>query len=229
MKLRKNILVIAAHPDDEVLGCGGAINKFSKLGYRIDILFVSDGESSRLNIKNKNKKIINKRQLMAIKSAKILGARKPNFLSFPDQELDKISLLQVIQEIEKKINSIKPEIIFTHSETCLNLDHKIVNNAVITACRPNSFKFIKKIYFFEILSSTEWNIKDGNVKFSPNYYFDISSNIKFKIKALRSYNKEIRAWPHSRSYEGIKTLAKYRGMQIGTKYAEAFYLARAIE
>ena len=74
----------------------------------------------------------------------------------------------------------------------------------------------------KFLSSTEWNIKDSNVKFSPNYYFDISSNIKFKIKALRSYNKEIRTWPHSRSYEGIKTLAKYRGMQIGTKYAGIF-------
>ena len=227
--MNKKILIIAAHPDDEVLGCGGTINKYSKLGYSIDILFVSDGENSRLSNKKKKQNIVNKRKLMAIRSAKILGAKKPNFLSFPDQELDSLPLLKIIKEIEKYINLKKPNIIFTHTNACLNIDHKIVNNAVITACRPKSFEFVKKIYFFEILSSTEWNIKDNKLHFDPNFYVDISSNVKNKIKALKVYHNETRSWPHSRSYEGVNTLAKYRGMTVGIKFAEAFYLARGIE
>ena len=166
---------------------------------------------------------------MAIKSAKILGANKPNFLSFPDQELDSLPLLKIIKKIEEYINIKKPRIIFTHTNACLNADHKIVNNAVVTACRPKSFEFVEKIYFFEILSSTEWNIIDNKSHFDPNFYIDISLNIKNKIKALKVYNKEMRPWPHSRSYEGVNTLAKYRGMAAGLNFAEAFYLSRGIE
>jgi LmbE family N-acetylglucosaminyl deacetylase len=223
----KNVLVVASHPDDEVLGCGGTLYNLKKNGAKISGLFLSDGESSRKHLKI-NKLILNRKK-QAIKAGKIIGIKKSIFGNFPDNSMDSVPLLKIIQFIEKHIKKIKPDTIFTHFESDLNVDHQITSKAVITACRPTKNQTVKSILFFEILSSSEWNISIKNKSFKPNYFVDISKSIKFKLKALRHYKREMRTWPHPRSIEGVKLLSKTRGSSVGLSNAEAFILGRYVE
>tara|TARA_A100000164_G_C21844727_1_gene741918 strand:+ start:527 stop:1234 length:708 start_codon:yes stop_codon:yes gene_type:complete len=229
IKMMKNkILIISAHPDDEVLGCGGTVAKHSLNGERVEQIFVSDGESARDKISIKNKqKTINSRLHAAKKAAKILGIKNTTSINFPDNRLDSIPLLEIVKELEKKISQFKPSIIYTHSDLDLNIDHQIVSRAVMTACRPINNLSVKEIYFFEVLSSSEWEHKSKE-SFLPNYFVDISKTINLKIKAFKSYKKEIKKYPHSRSIEGIKVLSQYRGMMVGVKNAESFFMKRKI-
>jgi LmbE family N-acetylglucosaminyl deacetylase len=143
--------------------------------------------------------------------------------------MDSVPLLKIIQFIEKQIKIIKPDAIFTHFESDLNIDHQITNKAVVTACRPTKNQTVKSILFFEILSSSEWNISSKNKSFKPNYFVDITNSIRFKIKALKYYKRELKKWPHPRSVEGVKLLSKTRGSSVGLSNAEAFILGRHIE
>ena len=170
----KKILVVAAHPDDEILGCGGTIAKHVANGDNVDVIFLTNGVSAR-NLKKKSlKKNINKRINAAIKAAKIVGANTPYFLNFSDNQLDKHPLLKIIKSLEKIINKIKPEKIYTHFDNDLNIDHKITNQAVITICRPQKKNKVKEILFFEVPSSTEWQISRNTKNFDPNWFEDIS-------------------------------------------------------
>ena len=222
----KKVLVAASHPDDEILGCGGTLHKLKRRGAKISVLFLSDGESSR---KTSNiKKLIFERREQAKKAAKIIGIKNLIFGNFPDNSMDSVPILKIIQFVEKQIKVFKPDTIFTHFENDLNIDHQITNKAVVTACRPAKNQTVKSILFFEILSSTEWNISSKNKNFKPNYFVDISESMKFKIKALRCYKKEIKKWPHPRSIQGVNLLSKSRGSTVGFSNAEAFILGRHI-
>lgn len=223
----KSLLVIAAHPDDEVLGCGGTLLKLKKKKCKISILFISDGVSSRENIASSYNLLIKKRYAAAKKVAKIIGAHRVDFLSLPDNNLEKIGLLNITKKIERLINIIKPDTILTHSNLDLNLDHQLVNKSVLVATRPQNNGIIKNIYSFEILSSSEWNF--GTKIFEPNHFVDISNEIKSKIKLIGYYNSELRKWPHPRSKKGIEVLANFRGQSVGVKFAEAFKLIRSFE
>jgi len=223
----KNILVVASHPDDEVLGCGGTLYNLKKRGAKISALFLSDGESSRKH--SKINKLIKDRKKQAVQAGKILGIKKMIFGNFPDNSMDTIPILKIIQFIEKQIKKIKPDTIFTHFESDLNVDHQITSKSVITACRPIKNLSVKSILFFEILSSSEWNISIKNKSFIPNYFVDIKKSLKFKLKALKCYKREMRKWPHPRSLEGVKLLSKTRGSSVGLSNAEAFILGRHIE
>jgi len=223
----KNILVVASHPDDEVLGCGGTLYNLKKKGAKISVLFLSDGESSRKH--PKIKQLILDRKKQALKAGKILGIKNITFGDFPDNSMDTIPMLKVIQFIEKKIKEIKPDVIFTHFESDLNIDHQITSKAVITACRPIKNQTVKSVIFFEVLSSSEWNISIKNKSFKPNYFVDISKSLKFKLKALKLYKREMRKWPHPRSIQGVKLLSKTRGSSVGLSNAEAFILGRHID
>ncbi len=227
MNKSKNILVVASHPDDEVLGCGGTLYNLKKKGAKISVLFLSDGESSRKH--PKINKLILERKKQATEAARILGVQKIFFGNFPDNSMDSVPLLKIIQFIEKHIKKIKPDTIFTHFESDLNVDHQITSKAVITACRPIKNQTVKSILFFEILSSSEWNISIKNKSFKPNYFVNISKSIKFKLKALKQYKREMRTWPHPRSIEGVKLLSKTRGSSVGLSNAEAFILGRYVE
>ena len=214
---KKNILVICSHPDDEVLGCGASLNKLKKK-YDIHCMYLTNGGSNRPKVNiQKNIDAINKVK-------KVIGIKNTYRCELPDNEIDKISLLTVIKLIENVIFKVKPEIIFTHSNKDLNIDHQICNKAVLTACRPtNKNNFLNKIYFFEILSSTEWNFKSRN--FSPEVFIRISkSNLDSKIKAMKLYKDEIKKFPHPRSIKNIENLAKIRGSNVGFFFAEAFEL-----
>lgn len=219
----KKILIVAAHPDDEILGCGGTIIKYKKFS-EIEVMFMTDGVSSRK--KNKSKAL--KRKEESLKLFKFLELKKPTFLNFPDNKMDSIPMLKIVKQIEKKIKKFKPNVIITHFSNCLNIDHKKTFEAVMTASRPLKNTNIKTILSFEILSSTEWsqNYEDN---FNPNFFVDISDLITKKINALKFYKSELKKFPHSRSLKGVKSLAKFRGISCGCKNAEAFYLARHIE
>ncbi len=218
------ILIIAAHPDDEILGCGGTIAKL-KDDHLINVIFMTN----RVSARGKNRKNeIKERKDSTLKLFKYLSLPKPIFFNFPDNQMDKVPLLKIVKKIEKKIHLIKPTTIFTHYSHCLNIDHKKTYEAVITACRPINNISVKKILSFEIPSSTDWALHKGK-NFHPNYFIDISTTLNEKLKLIKYYKKELRNYPHSRSFTGIKSLASFRGTSCGVKFAEGFYLNRLIE
>tara|TARA_B110000259_G_scaffold182285_1_gene225661 strand:- start:3892 stop:4572 length:681 start_codon:yes stop_codon:yes gene_type:complete len=226
LKINTNVLIVAAHPDDEVLGCGGTISSLSKKGYKVNVMFLADGESSRIKPKLNN--LISDRKKSAIKCSKILKTKIYKFCDLPDNQLDTVSFLKIIKLVELAIRETKPEIIFTHFPQDLNIDHKIAGEATITAARSYVNK-IKKILFFEILSSTEQKNSIKESIFCPNYYYDIDSTLSLKISGMKQYKKELNTFPNPRSIEGIKILSKYRGMSSGCKNAEAFQIFRFVE
>ena len=220
---KKNILIVAAHPDDEVLGCGGTISRLINEGYEVFTVILGEGITSRNYSSKFKKKELQELKNQMYKANKILGVRKVFNFNLKDNQLDTIPLLEIVKKIEKINNEIKPEIIFTHYKNDLNIDHKITYDAVITATRPVIDEPVKTIYSFEILSSTEWNYP---LSFSPNFFFDITKTISKKIEAMKIYKSEIRDFPHPRSLEGIELNAKMWGLKAGLKFAEAFQLVR---
>ncbi len=222
----KKILVIVAHPDDEILGCGGTIAKYVKKGSSVSVLFLSDGEMSRLS--NRINKKIFYRKKCALKAMKCLGVKKSYFEDLPDNSFDTEGMLNIVKKIEEYIKKINPDTILTHHYDDLNIDHQITSKAVITACRPRLNNSVNLILFFEILSSTEWNISSKKQTFRPNWFEDISRFINVKTRAMKCYPKELRKTPHSRSLNTIKALSVFRGSSAGLKYAEAFELGRKI-
>ncbi len=229
MKKNKRILVFAAHPDDEILGCGGTLLYYRNKGYKIKIIFMSDGESSRnINIKRKNQ-LIAKRGEQAKKVSKKSKFIEPKFYNFPDNRMDSVPILEVVKKVELEIKNFKPSIIFTHFENDLNIDHRVTFNAVLTATRPKSQTFVDKILCFEIASSTNFSFYSDKSKiFKPNVYIDIKKFVRKKLDLLKIYNSEMRPWPHTRSIKGIKYLANNRGTEIGIDSAEAFINIREI-
>lgn len=216
--MKNKILIVAAHPDDEVLGCFGTIARLIKEGYEAYSLILGEGKTSRSNIINiKKEKNILEDELL--KANEIIGIKNVFREYFPDNSFDQVNLLEIVRSIENIKNKIKPNIIFTHYEKDLNIDHQITYKAVITATRSLPQESVKEIYSFEILSSTEWAYP---LSFHPNVFFDISSTLYLKLKAMACYKSELREFPHPRSLDGIELNAKYNGMRIGLKYAEVF-------
>lgn len=216
--MKNNILVIAAHPDDEVLGAGGTILKHIKNKDKVTLVILSEGETSRGNQTNTIKRLNQARKV-----SQLLGINNLYLEKLPDNEFDRISLLTIVKTLEKFLYSIRPNIIYTHNISDLNIDHQITAKSVITACRPQPQFFVKKILSFEILSSTEWQFAGS---FCPNEFVNITDYIEKKIRLVKIYEDEVRKYPHPRSLEGIKILAKYRGMQVGYHFAEAFQIIR---
>lgn len=225
--MSENILIVAAHPDDEILGCGGSIKKFTKKGDKVHVMFLADGESSRDITKNLLNKNIEQRKIAAKKANKLVGASIYEFLNFPDNQLDTVPLIEITKKIEDAINFLRPSTLITHNEFDLNQDHKITFEACAIACRPQPNNTVKKILCFEVPSSTEWNLSHN--KFNPSYFIDISSEINIKIEALNCYASELRESPHPRSIEKIKSLHSYRGACISAAYAESFIVSRIID
>ncbi len=234
------ILVIAAHPDDEVLGMGGTIKKLTKNGNSVKIVILATGISARrsVNFRNttnyqidssKSQEIatqIKNLRKEAKKAAKILGTNDVEFHDFPDNEMDLVSNLEVTKTIESILKKFKPSIVYTHSEFDINIDHRIIHNATLTATRPNNSSSIKKVVSFEVPSSTEWNFPQ---QFSPNIFVDISKELPSKLKAMAVYSKEIRKFPHPRSKEALESVAKRWGTVSNFNAAEAFMLVRQLE
>lgn len=223
------ILVVAAHPDDEVLGCGGTLARLSREGHTLHTLILADGESSRITgEKTTSSKLMHEREDAADRAKQILGCSSIEFCNLMDNRLDGIDLLDIVKIVEKYIHRYSPEMVFTHHAGDLNIDHRIAHEAVITACRPQPGNSVKELLFFEIPSSTEWCPPDSHKVFTPTVFVDISTTILDKLKALQAYEKEMRPFPHPRSNEGVEALARWRGVTIGVPAAEAFILGRKI-
>jgi len=222
--VNKTVLVVAAHSDDEALGCSGTISKHIEQGDSVHLLFMTDGVASR-SAKVNNKK---KRLTAAQGVAEILGVDTLTNLNFPDNRMDSIPLLDVVKEIEDKISQVQPEVIYMHHIGDLNIDHQITHKAVITACRPQPGFCVRKIYAFEVLSSTEWQTP-GVESFCPNMFIDITDYIDIKKQVLKVYSAEMHQTPHSRSIDNAIRLNAVRGNSIGVDYAEAFVLIRMIQ
>jgi len=223
--MKESIMVIAAHADDEALGCGGTMARLTAEGAQIQVVFMADGVFSR---KNSTPTQLNKRKIAAERARKILGYQKCHFLDLPDNQMDQVPLLVIVQKLEALINKYQPETIFTHFHGDLNVDHRITQQAVMTACRPVPGCSVKKIYGFEIPSSTEWATPDSS-PFCPTFFMDISSFLHKKIKALKAYSLEMREPPHARSLCNVEFLARNRGHAMGIKAAEAFVVYRHIQ
>jgi LmbE family N-acetylglucosaminyl deacetylase len=226
--IKKNILVVAAHPDDEVLGCGGTVARMVGEGCEVYILIMGEGITSRDNKRDikKRKKEIEKLRNQAVKANKVLGVKKVFFCNFPDNRFDTIPLLDIVKAIEKVKEKIKPNIIFTHYDRDLNIDHQVTYRAVITASRFLPGETAREIYSFEVLSSTECNYP---LSFSPNVFFNIKSTYKLKLKAMEQYLSELKSFPHPRSIEAMKSGIKTRGAIVNLEYAEAFNLVRIVK
>ncbi|QUM77850.1 PIG-L family deacetylase [Moritella sp. 24] len=221
----KSILVVAAHPDDEVLGCGGSIARHIDNGDSVSVIFMTNGVSARCGSGDKESII---RQQSATSALNILGVSSIFFEDCPDNMMDKLSLIEVVKKVELVINKVNPEIIYTHFSDDLNIDHRITHQAVMTACRPQCAYSVKEIYCFEVPSSTEWNSYSSH-KFNPNFFVDISDFWSKKEKALLEYKEEMRAFPHSRSIKAIEALAILRGANVGLEKAESFQIERIIK
>ena len=224
----QKILVIAAHPDDELLGCGGAIIEHLKKKDKVGVVFVSEGITSRGGSKKNNDKKIKKLHLISKKISNKLKINFIKFFNFPDNKLDDVNQLSIVKKIEEVIKKFRPSTVYTHNHSDLNIDHKVVNNVVVVACRPYTDQTVKKILTFEIPSSSNW-IDNSNKVFSPNYYVDITKSLKKKLNLLKMYKDELRPWPHARSIKAIESLSLYRGSSIGIKAAEAFHVVRYIK
>ncbi len=218
----QRILIVAAHPDDEVLGCFGSVARLIKEGAEAYTLILGEGKTSRDIINKEELEVLNQEFEMANKS---IGIKEVFREYFPDNRFDSVDLLEIVKTIEKIKNKVKPNVIFTHFEKDLNIDHKVTFQAVLTATRPLPSEYVKRIYSFEILSSTEWNF---GASFCGNVFFDISGTIEDKIKAMSYYRSELCQYPHPRSLEGIRLNAKLQGMRVGIEYAESFVLVRDV-
>jgi len=221
-KINNIVLIVAAHPDDEVLGCGGTIAKHIANGDSVHLLFMTDGVASRSESEDADSRLTASQN-----AAKVLKVNTLTNLDFPDNKMDSIPLLDVVKEIEYKIAELQPEIIYTHHIGDLNIDHQITHKAVMTACRPQPGFCVKEIYAFEVLSSTEWQTP-GLLPFYPNVFIDITDYIDIKKQVLEVYSKEMRMPFHSRSIENILRLNALRGNSVGCNFSESFSLVRMI-
>ncbi len=222
------VLVVAAHPDDEVLACGGTIARHAAEGDDVHVILVADGTSSRPQAAAR-RDLIEARSSEAARAAKILRTQPPRMLGFPDQRLDSGSLLDLTQALESVIPDVRPSVVYTHHGADLNLDHRLVFQAVLTACRPVPDSTVTKFYTFETVSSTEWSAHAIGPGFRPSRFVDISGHLDTKLSALAAYASELRDFPHPRSLEAVKALALFRGASAGLRAAEAFEVIRDIE
>lgn len=223
--MNKKILIVVAHPDDEILGIAGTAIRHIANKDDAYVLILGTGVLSRGSGTGGDVKRLRED---ACDVGRVVGFKEVFFSDFPDNNFDSVSLLEIIKKIEEYFNKIKPDIVYTHFENDLNVDHRLTFQAVMTASRPCSNFYPKQIFSFETLSSTEWQSKSTG-QFLPNYYVNIKDVISKKIEAMKRYKTEIRQYPHPRSEEGIKILAKYRGLESGLEYAEALCMVRNIK
>lgn len=227
----KTVLVIAAHPDDEVLGCGGTMALHAEKGDVVYTAILAEGLTSRSEKRDRElyNKEFNLLHEAAQKANEILGVKEVKLFDFPDNRMDSLDRLDVIKVVEDLINDIKPNIIYTHHIGDVNIDHRRIHEAVLTAIRPiPGNHIVEELLYFETASSTEWMTPNSAPAFLPNWYVNIEETLYLKLKALEAYEMEMRDWPHARSIQALDYLAKWRGANIGVEAAEAFMLGRKI-
>lgn len=228
----KKIMIVVAHPDDELLGLGGTMNKLiNKYNVKTHVVILGEGITSRSEKRNTDgwKKELKIHKENIVSAQKEIGYHSVSTYDFPDNRFDTVSLLDIIKTIEKEKEIFNPNVIFTHHGGDVNIDHQRTFEAVITSCRPMKTENVKTIFTFETPSGTEWRACSDPRHFLPNLFVSLSKkNIEAKIKGMESYEFERRTFPHPRSPEALRIQAQHRGVSVGVKYAEAFQLIRNI-
>jgi LmbE family N-acetylglucosaminyl deacetylase len=225
----QRILIVGAHPDDEVLGCGGTIAKAISMGAEIAVQFLGEGISARFpfdqhdNTEFKNQTKV--RMDGAKKALNVLGISDYEFGARLCGQFDKYPLISIVKDIERQLASYQPNMLLTHNPSEVNIDHRLTYEAVEVACRPTRDFIPDEIYTFEIPCSGSWTFEST---FKPNVFVNISEHWVKKLEAWSCYEGEERPFPFPRSVEGLKSVAQYRGLMSNLKMAEAFRMVRKI-
>jgi LmbE family N-acetylglucosaminyl deacetylase len=223
------VLVIAAHPDDEVLGCGATAARLVQEEHEVHFAILGEGITSR----HAQRSDADEGQLAGLHrqaraAAAKLGAKSLVLHELPDNRLDTMPLLEVVKVVEELVDRVKPEVIYTHHPGDLNVDHGVIHRAVLTATRPVAGQPVREIYAFEVPSSTEWAFGSLQPAFCPNVFVDVSATLETKIAAMACYETETREFPHPRSPEALRAVAMRWGSVAGCHAAEAFALVRSV-
>jgi len=225
-----NVLVIAAHPDDEVLGCGGTIARLVEQGGDVYIAILGEGITSRYGHRDEaDQEHLDELHATSEQVAELLGASELFMYNLPDNRFDTVPLLDVIKIVEELIERVEPDTVFTQHGGDLNIDHNIVYRAALTATRPLVDHPVRKVYSYEVASSTEWAFKKFEPSFQPNTFVDITETLETKVQAMEMYESEARSYPHPRAPESLRAIARNWGRTAGLHAAEAFELIRSVE
>lgn len=223
--MSKNVLIVAAHPDDEVLGCFATVKKLIQRGWSAYTLILSGGKTSRGNVSELELDVI-AHEMQAANAH--IGVKQVFKQDFPDNAFDSVPLLSIVKAIEQVKSEVSPDLIITHHSGDMNVDHQLTHKAVLTATRPMVGECVKTILAMEVPSSTEWNSYSRETAFVPNVFVDVAETIDDKVSAMGHYASELRPYPHPRSLQYIKELASINGKKVGLEYAENFILVRDI-
>lgn len=224
----KDVLVVAAHPDDELLGVGGTVRRLVNEGMTVRALILAEGLTSRGATRaDTDRSEVERLRNDARNAAREVGYSSIEFCDFPDNRMDEVDLLDIIKTVSGCVNTYRPDTVFTHHHGDLNIDHRRTCEAVLTACRPVGDYFVERIFAFETPSSTEWNYTYSE-PFIPNVFFDVTDTLESKIRGMSCYQSERAAAPHPRSAEALRALGAYRGSNVGFRYAEGFMLLREV-
>jgi LmbE family N-acetylglucosaminyl deacetylase len=229
MPAPSSVLVVAAHPDDEILGCGGTMARLTREGHEVRIAILAEGMSSRYaHREDADPQQLQHLHARAQQAADKVGAKEVVLCKLPDNRLDTVPLLEVVKQVEELVARFRPEVIYTHHPGDLNVDHGVAHRAVLTATRPVAGQCVKEIYAFEVPSSTEWAFQRLEPLFRPSVFVDITETLETKIEALTCYDTETRKFPHPRSAEALRAIAKRWGSVVGLPAVEAFELIRSV-
>ena len=223
--MSRRILVVAAHPDDEVFGVGGTIARHVRQGEQVSVLILTDGVTARHNVTEAQEEA-------ARKATRVLGVQDVHFANLPDERLDAMPLLEVIEPISQLVKELRPQVVYTHHRGDTNQDHRVVFAATLVAVRPFDGNPVERVLCYEVASSTEWGPPFTDWASLPNVYVDVSGTLEAKLRALEAYREtfqsEVKPFPHPRSPEAVRVYAQQRGITVGMLAAEAFVLVREL-
>lgn len=223
------VLVVAAHPDDEVLGVGATAARRAAAGDTVHLAILGEGITSRAAAgAGAERAAVAALQDDARAVAGMLGAKSIGFGGLPDNRFDTLALLDIVKRVEAWVRELAPEVVYTHHGGDLNVDHRLTFQAVLTATRPMPGCPVRELYAFEVASSTEWAFGRLAAPFTPTVFEDAASTIELKVAALERYRGEHRPFPHPRSGEALRAIARRWGSVVGLSHAEAFELIRAV-
>ncbi len=219
----KSLLVVAAHPDDEILGCGGTVARFVAEGGEAKALILSGVTTSRAGQSRPTVEV----EQESARAAETIGYTSIERIGLADNRFETLFFTELVHPIERMAHEVLPDVVLTHDPSDVNTDHALVHRAVMIAFRPMPDSGPLRLMTFETLSSTEWQ-DPALMRFQPNCFVDISGFLDKKIAAMSCYRSELRDYPHPRSLEGIEYLARKRGIEISREFAEAFRIVRDI-
>ena len=225
-----NVLVLAAHPDDEVLGCGGTIARLSREGHAVYVAILGEGITSRYDEREEaDPALVRALHDKSRQAADLMGAAGLSLFSLPDNRFDTVPMLDVVKIIEGLITEHSPEAVYTQHGGDLNVDHGVTYRATLTATRPMSGCPVRAVYAYEVASSTEWAFQQFSPVFQPGVFVDIGETLDVKLRAMACYESESRSFPHPRSPEALTAAARSWGSVVGVPAAEAFHLVREVK